>query len=296
MKKFQVLTDSTANISKQYREMVDLDYCKMHVSVDGVEYSADLEWAEISPQDFYGAMRNNAKTATTLVTVEEFENKFTKYLDQGLDVLYIACSSKLSGSLNNAKIVASELQERYPDRKIICFDSLRSNYAEGMIAASAAKQANEGKDIEDVVDYLNENRLKFQLHATVESLSWLRKAGRVKASTAFFGNLIGIKPILCADARGNNYAYKKVKGRKNSLDDLVNTTIERIENPSEAVVFIDHADSIEDANYVKEQLESKIQLKEIYINYLGPIIGSTVGPGAIIVNFFGKKVTIMGEE
>ena len=165
-----------------------------------------------------------------------------------------------------------------------------------MMAACAANFANQGKDIDEVVDYLNEHRLIYQCHATVENLNWLKKAGRVKASAAFFGNLIGIKPIILGDARGNNFANKKVKGRKNSLDDLVNTTIERIENPSEAVVFIDHADSIEDANYVKEQLESKIQLKEIYINYLGPIIGSTVGPGAIIVNFFGKKVTIMGEE
>lgn len=296
MKKFQVITDSTANIEKKYRDMVDLDYCRMHVAVNEKEYVADLEWAEISASDFYSAMRNNAKTTTTLVTVEEFENKFTKYLNQGLDVLYIACSSKLSGSLNNAKIVASELQEQYPDRKIICFDSLRSNYAEGMMAACAANLANQGKDIDEVVDYLNENRLKYQCHATVENLNWLKKAGRVKASAAFFGNLIGIKPIILGDARGNNFAHKKVKGRKNSLDDLVNTVIERIDSPSEAVLFIDHADCIEDAIYVKNQIESKIQLKEINIQYLGPIIGSTVGPGAVVVNFYGKKVTIMGDE
>ena len=296
MKKFQVLTDSTANIEKKYRDMVGLDYCRMHVIVNGVEYHADLEWAEISAKDFYDAMRNNGKTSTNLVTVEEFENKFTKYLDQGLDVLYVACSTKLSGSLNNAVIVASELKEKYPDRKIICFDSLRSNYAEGLMAAAAANLANQGKDIEEVVEYLNENRLKFQTHATVDTLTWLRKAGRIKAGAAFFGNLIGIKPIIIGDARGNNYAHKKVKGRKNSLDDLINTTIERIENPEEAVVFIDHADALQDAEYVRDQLNSKIKLKEINIQYLGPIIGSTVGPGAVVVNFYGKKITIMGEE
>lgn len=292
MKKFQVITDSTSDVSKDFREELNLDYAPMVVALDNKEYTACLDWSEISPADFYNAMRKGAKTRTVLVPTGVFEEKFEKYLSQGLDVLYIACSSKLSGSVNNAKIVASELKDKYPNNKVVCIDSLRSNYAEGMIALTACKMANEGKNIDEVASFIEEEKLKYQTFASVGSLHWLKEAGRIKASAAFFGNLLGVKPIILGDAKGYNFAYKKVKGRKTSLDDIIATIKDRIHPNSP--LFIEHADCQKDAEYIKEQL--KEQVKDIYVSNLGPIIGSTVGPDTFTVNFYGKKVEIATEE
>lgn len=296
MSNFKVFTDSTSDVEKKFRDELGLGYLKMVFTIDGKDYDADLEWPEISYKEYYDKMRKGSRAITGQIKNIEVITKIGKAFDEGYDVLYIACSSKLSGSVNSAKICADELIQKYPNRKLVCYDSLRSNYAEGFMAITAQKMANEGKSLDEVVDYLNNNRLKFQTFATVESLEWLRKSGRVKATAAFFGNLFGVKPIIVGDRNGNNYAFKKVKGRKTSLDELVELICTRLENPSEATVFIEHADSEKDAQYIASQVQNRVNPKCINISPLGPIIGATVGPGTITVNFFGEEVTIAGEE
>ena len=294
MGKFQVLTDSTSDVEKELRESVGLDYINMVFTIEGIEYQADLDWGKITPQVYYDKMSKGNRSITGLAPFGNIEGKFRNYLEKGMDILFIACSSKLSGTFNNAKIVADELLQEYPDRKIICFDSLRSNYAEGLMALDAAKMAMEGKEIEEVVKYLEENCLNYQVYATADNLNYLKLAGRVKATTAFFGNLFGVKPIIVSDAKGNNYAFKKVKGRKNSLMELAQIVKDRVINPETATVFIEHADALEDAMFIASLIEGYV--KNIHISYIGPIIGATIGPQAITICFYGKKVEIASEE
>lgn len=295
MKKFYVLADSTCDCEKKFRDRYDFDYCPMVFTIDSKTYKANLDWTELKADDYYGLMRKGKRSVTGLVSAAVFEEKFTEYLEKGFDVLYIACSSRLSGSLNNAKIVAAELKDKYPDRKIVCFDSLRSNYAQGMMALDAAKMANSGMDIEECVKKLTDERLNYITICTAGSLTWLKQAGRVKAGAAFFGNLIGVKPMILADAVGQNYAFKKVKGRKASLDELVTEVSNRILNPEQATVFVEHANCIEDAKYVGSQIKDKLKVKEVNVSNIGPIVGATVGPDTITVNFYGKTVTEIGE-
>lgn len=294
MRKFQVLVDGTSDLQKEFRDAYMVDDCKMTFTLCDKNYETDLDWGNIAPEEYYGAMEAGNRVVTGLVSFPEFESKFTKYLEQGLDILYVACSSKLSGSVNTGRLVAEELLQKYPDRKIVCYDSLRSNYAQGLMGIDVAKMALEGKSIEEAVAYLDENRLCYQVHGTVASLKYLKLSGRIKATKAFFGNLFGVKPIILSDAKGYNYAYKKVKGRKASLDDLVAVTKERIFNPSESIVFVEHACALEDAEYVASQLRGFA--KEVRISTLGPIIGSVIGPGSVTVNFFGHKVEIFTPE
>lgn len=294
MKKFQVLVDSTSDVEKKYRDELELDYCKMSYTQKDVNYEADVDWGNINPHDYYQAMSEGHRAITGLVSIPEFEKKFRHYLDKGLDVLYIACSSKLSGSITTGRLVAEDLAKEYPERKIICFDSLRSNYAQGIMGMDAAKMALEGKTIEETVEYFEEHRLNYQVHATVSTLKFLKLAGRIKAGASFFGNLLGVKPIIASDAKGYNYAYKKVKGRKTSLDELVQIVKDRMIDPQNSVLFIEHADALEDAEYIANALKDHV--KNINITFLGPIIGSTIGPGAITINFYGKKVDFATEE
>lgn len=296
MKKVQIITDSTADIEKNYREQYGIEYVKMVFTIKEKTYDANLDWEEISADDYYNLMRNGNRSVTGLVKTIEIENLVKKAFDAGLDVLYIACSSKLSGSIGNAKIAIDEILPNYPSRKAICFDSLRSNYAEGLMAIDAAKMANEGLEIEQIVEKLEETKLNYQTFATVGSLEWLKKAGRVKASAAFFGNIFGVKPLICGDANGNNTAFKKVRGRKTSLDELIQICKDRIIDPQNATVFIEHANCLEDANYVAEQIKQLVKPSKVNLSNLGPIIGATTGPDTITINFYGEKVEIVSEE
>ena len=296
MKKVQVFTDSTSDLEKEYRDEAGLDYIKMVFTINGRNYDADLEWPEISPKDYYEMMRKGDRAVTGQVKQSEVSEKVKKAFEAGYDVLYIACSSKLSGSVNTAKVHAEEVLKEYPDRKLVCYDSLRSNLAEGLMAFDVAKMANEGKTIEELVEYLDNNRLKYQTVATVESLDWLRKAGRITATSAFFGNLFGVKPIIISDKNGNNYAFKKVKGRKTSLDELVEIICQRLTSPKDYGVCIEHADCEKDAQYVADKIKERLNPKYVHVSCLGPIIGATVGPGTITINFYGEEVTISGEE
>ncbi|MBP5343108.1 DegV family protein [bacterium] len=296
MKKFQVITDSTSDLELSFREKFDIDYYKMTFNIDDTEYEADLDWGKISPDEYYKLMRNGKRSTTSLIKQEEFETKTKKYLDQGLDVLYIACSSKLSGSKDFAEKLLKEFVNEYENRKVVCFDSLRSNYAEGLIAIDAAKLANEGKTIDEALEILKKDLLKYQVQAIVGSLEWLKKAGRVKASKAFFGTLLQVKPVICSDAHGNNYAYESVIGRKKSIARLIDIIVERFENPKDNILFIEHADSLEDAKYIANEIENRCHPLEINISNVGPIIGATVGPDTITISFKGKEVTIFNPE
>ena len=296
MRKFYVLTDTTASVEKKYREELDFDYLPMLFTLENKTYDADLDWKEIGPTDYYNKMRAGNRITTGLIKATEVERKVEEAFKKGLDVLYVACSSKLSGSVKNASLLAEEVLKKYPERRLVCLDTLRSCYAQGLMAIDAAKMANEGASIDECVAKLEEAKLNYQVYATVGTLEWLRLAGRVKASKAFFGNLMGVKPIVVSDANGNNYGFKKTKGRLNSLNELVDICCTRVFNPEEATIFVEHADSLKDAEYVAAKIKERINPKCINISDLGPIVGSTTGPDTICVSFYGEKVEIVSGE
>lgn len=291
MKKFAIITDSCSDLSKEVREKYSIDYVQMNITYGGKEVPADLNWEIYSPSELYGVIKTGARIRTTQVPPTTFEEAFVKYLSEGVDVVYIACSSALSGSVNTAKVIADELAAKY-ENKVYCVDSLNSCMGEGLMAINAAEMRDSGKTAKETADYFEANRLKYWQICTVGDLNYLKRAGRVNASAAFFGNLFGVKPILISNRAGENFALKKVKGRKNSLDEIVNLTKENIENPSEQIIAILHADCLADAEYVKGRIEKELNPKEIYLNYLGPIIGSSAGPDTVAIYCYGKEVQI----
>lgn len=298
MKKVVVFTDSTSDLEPKMFQEYDFDYIMntFRFETEEKEYDARLDWKVIDPKNFYKCMQDGVSVKTSMIKHDDCEQKFKDALSKGYDVLYVACSSKLSGSVNVGKMIAEELLEKYPGRKIYCMDSLRSNYSEGLIAIKAAQMANEGASLEEIVKVLEDTKLNYQTYATVGSLSYLAKAGRIKAGKAFFGNLMGVKPIVVSDAEGNNFAFEKKKGRRNALEELVNIISTRIIKPEEQVVYVEHANSLEDAVYVAKRIEEVVKPKGVNISNIGPIIGASIGPDSITVNFYGDKVTIASNE
>lgn len=288
MSTFDIITDSTSDLSLELREKYGIDYCKMEFSLEDKTFRASLDWDEISSREFYDSMRKGKIFKTVQVTVKTFDEKFKEHLDKGNDILYIACSSGLSGSVNTASVIAGELRSAYPGRKIVCIDSLISGLGQGSMAIKAAQMRDEGKTLEETAAWIEEHKLFYNQYGTVESLDYLKAAGRVTASSAFFGNLFSVKPILISDLEGHNLAVKKVKGRKSSLDEIAQMTAKYIENPLEQTIYIGHADDEAAANTVSEKIKELIPGVSTSLYVIGPIVGASVGPGTIIVFYYGK--------
>ncbi|MEE1053725.1 MAG: DegV family protein [Acutalibacteraceae bacterium] len=296
MNKVKIITDSCADLSGELLKKYDIDYAKMSTVEDGKESPALLTWSSEDAHRLYETIRGGKRITTAQVSVEEFTSVFTKYLDAGYDIVYIGCSSKQSGSVNTANVIANKLCEKYTNSKIFCIDSLNASYGEGILAIEASKEAQNGKSAQEINSHILKIRKTVQEFATVHTLDHLKKAGRVSATSAFFGNLMGVKPILTADAKGNQSAYKKVKGRQTSIAEIVALLKENIVNPEEQTIYIGHADCpLAEVEQVEKLVRQEIPCKDVNIGYIGPIIGASVGPDAIGVWAFGKEVTFVSE-
>ena len=298
MRKVQIITDSCCDLTQELMERYSIDYAQMNTVYEGKTAPADLSWTAQDVHKFYDIMRNGGRITTTQVPVEEFNRVFRKYLDQGCDIVYIGCSLKQSGSVNTASVLAKKLMKEYPGSTIHCINSLRASMGEGRLAIEAAKFAENGTTADEVAEYIISKLNYVHEFCTVHTLDYMKRAGRVKASTAFFGNLLGVKPIIVADAEGEQAAYKKVKGRSASLSEIVSLLKEHIRDAENQTVYLAHADCSQDeVEEIKEMIRREIPCKEIYVGYIGPIIGASIGPDAVAVFAFGDEQTFrIGEK
>ncbi len=295
MKDFVILTDSVSDLDKATREKYGIDYVAMNYIVDDVEYEASLDWESHSSREFYDLMRNGKRVFTTQVPQNVYYDKFESIVKEGKDVVYISCSSALSSSINTARVVAGELAGKYPEAEIYCVDSLISSLGQGSLAITASSLRADGKSAKETAQYIEDIRLNVNQSGTTDTLEYMRRAGRVKASKAFFGNLFGVKPIILSDIKGQNFAYKKAKGMSNALKTIAED-IKDAADGSYDTLYISHADCIELAEALRDAILAVAPFKNVCIGIIGPIVGATVGPGTIISFCHGKTVTIEGNE
>ena len=296
MAKFQILTDSCSDLPLKEREAHNLDYCRMNIVLDGEERVADLDWNEYSPEELYGWLAAGRHLKTTQVPIAEFINRFTPYLEKGIDVLYIACTSKCSGSINVFEIAKEQLLEQFPDRKIIGIDSLNACLGEGLLSILASEKQKEGASIEEVERYVLSIRNNIVQFATVETLSYLKASGRIKATKAIMGNLLHKKPVFISDAHGDNYTLGTVTGTKNADAEIVKGVIARVEKERWNKVYIGQGMALERAKRIKEKIEEGIPGITAEIYWIGPVIGISCGPGVLAVFGAGKEVTCFADD
>ena len=296
MAKFQIFTDTASDLPTNLRKENNIDYFRMGFSVNGKEIIADLDFENYSYEGMYAWVRDpNTVIKTSLVKREEFIDKCSYYLDQGIDILYIACTSVLSGTLNFFRLVSEELKEKYPERKIISMDSTRAGMTLGLMCLDAAKLQREGKTIEEVHEYLEKEKQKYRLCGTLETLTYLKKAGRVSGAAAFFANMFGIKPVIVGDTKGHNYVIAKVKGSRTSwerLFDIVKDTVEGQEHP---VIYLGQGMAQPAVDYFTKRFSEELHAS-IVNYYIGPIIGISCGPGTIHIVCKGKEMTLTSPE
>ena len=294
MRPVKIVTDSCSDLIKELRDKYDIDYMMMNTVRDGKETPASLDWEFYSAKELYDVIRNGERVTTTMVPPAEFQRYFKAELEKGNDIVYIACSGKLSGSVNVGAKEAETLLKDYPDATICCVDSINACMGEGAVAIKAAEFRNQGMSAKDIEAALLSIRNNVNQFVTVHSLNALKAAGRVTGSSAFFGNLLGVKPILISDKIGNNVPLKKAKGRLNSLKELVTLTAGALDGIDAPVAYIAHADCEDEAREVEKMLKEAIPGVKTYIGYIGPIIGASIGADAIGVFSYGNSIERFG--
>ncbi len=290
MSKFIIVTDSCSDLDRETREKYDITYLPMRVLYEDKDIAANLDFEEISYKDFYNLMRDGVRIKTAQVNESEYYTAFEQYVTQGYDVLSISCSSALSSSYKGSLVARDKIMEKYPEAQVVCIDSRNSCWGLGLLCITASRLREEGKSVTETAEYIEANKQRMNQFITVESLTYLKRAGRVSATSAVFGGMLQIKPIIISDVNGQNTPIEKVKGRKNSLARLVELFTASYENDPYQLIVIAHADCEEDAVTVKEALAARLPGETIEIRKIGPVIGASAGPGTIAVHGYGKEV------
>lgn len=280
---------STADLSKEHFEKRNINYVCFHYYLDDAYYSDDLGQS-MSFDAFYKAMENGAMTKTSQVNVAEFEEYFEAFLKDGKDILHVTLSSGISGVNNAANIAKNMLQEKYPDRKIYIVDSLSAACGYGLMMDTLADLRDAGKSIDEVHQWVEENKNRLQHWFTATDLKYLIRGGRVSKASGFVGTMLNICPVLCVAADGTLKAVQKVRTKKKVLEALANKMVENVEGEVDKC-YIGHSACEEDAKVVIGYIEEKIpNLKgKILLGNIGTTIGSHTGPGTVVVCFWGKE-------
>lgn len=292
MRKFVIVTDSCSDLDRIKRDRFGVDYIPMHMVLDGKEYPADLDWKDFSVKEFYDIMRAGKRFTTAQITKDEYVSAFSEYAKKDYDILSVSCSSALSASYASSVSAAAEVMELFPDCKICCVDSLNSCMGLGLMCITASAMRDEGKNLDEIVEWLEANKLCYNQECTVDSLTYFKRAGRVSAAAAFFGGILSVKPIIISDKVGMNNSIEKVKGKKNALDRIIERTKNEFRPSPYQKIVVSNADCEEDAEYLVNAMRAAFPDSEILTGTIGPIIGATAGPGTVAIFFYGAPVEI----
>ena len=288
MNNYVIITDSSCDLPDSLVKKLELEVLPLSFIMDGKTYRNYSDNREMAPEEFYAKQKEGLMATTNAVNVGEAADAIESVLKRGKDVLVLAFSSGLSTTCNSFQIAAEELAEKYPERKVYAVDTLCASLGQGMLVYQAARLRQQGKTIEEVRDWTEANKLRQCHWFTVNDLFFLKRGGRVSAATAVVGTMLQIKPVLHVDDEGHLINVAKARGRKASLNALVDKVGELAEDPASQTMFISHTDCLEDAQYVADEVKKKHGAREIIINSIGPVIGAHTGPGCVALFFMGK--------
>ena len=283
---YVIVTDSGSDLPKYLSEELGVQVISLSVLVDGEE-AMDDEMVE-RPL-FYEKLRNGKMATTAAVNMEKFAAVAEPLLKEGKDILYLGFSSGLSSTYQAAKNAAEELQETYPERKIIAVDTLCASLGEGLIVYHATRLQSEGKSIEETAKWVEDNRLNLAHWFTVDDLHFLKRGGRVSAATAMVGSMLQIKPVMHVDDEGHLVKVTTARGRRASIKALFDKIPETAIDPEKQVYYISHGDCLADAELLASMIRERYGDVKIVIDYVGAVIGAHSGPGTLALFFLGTK-------
>ncbi len=282
---YQIITDSCCDYPKALLDTLDLSVVPLTLNFRGQTWT---DTTDEGLKTMFNGLRNGETASTSAANPENWAAAIEPVLKQGEDVLVLAFSSGLSTTYQSAMIAAADLQEAYPQRKIRVVDTLSASLGQGLLVWYACQKKEEGLSLDELADWCEENRFKLCHWFTVDDLMYLKRGGRISATTALLGTMLNIKPVLHMDDEGHLINVTKVRGRKASIDALA-AKVGTLGIPgANDTMFICHGDCIEDAEYLKKRLIELYGTKNVMIGYVGAVIGSHSGPGTLAVFFLGE--------
>ena len=281
---YRIITDTCCDLWQQFYDEMGADVVALSVTFRGETYSS---YSEPWLRDFYNGLRDGEVATTAAVNPEGWKAVIEPVLQSGQDALVMAFSSALSTTYQSAVIAASELVEQYPDRTVRVVDTLCASMGQGLLVYYACQKRDAGLSLEDLTAWCEENKLHLCHWFTVDDLMYLKRGGRVSATTALVGTMLRIKPVMHVDDEGRLIKVGTARGRKASMDALIKRFAETALPGRNDTVFICHGDCIDDARYLEDKLKTQYGVKNVVIYYTGAVIGSHSGPGTLALFFLG---------
>ena len=289
MSDFVILTDSSADLSAEMAAKLEVEVLPMSFLMDDKNYYNYPDNREMDPHDLYERLRAGGSATTAAINVHSYTEALTELLAAGKDVLVLAFSSGLSSTYQSSCLAVEDLREQFPDRKLYTVDTLCASMGEGLLVTHAARLRAAGKSIEEVRDWVEQNRLRLCHQFTVDDLHFLKRGGRVSATTAAVGSMLQIKPVLHVDNEGKLVNIAKARGRKASLKALVDKMEQTAMDPAGQTVYISYGDCLADAQEVANMVRTRFGTTDIQMNFIGPVIGAHSGPGPVALFYLGSE-------
>jgi len=281
-------TDSCCDLPTAYAKERELNIMPLVYKIGDDEITT-IDDPTMPIEKFYERMRAGEMSSTGQVNTYTFIEAFRPHLERGDDVFYIAFSSGLSGTYQGAVLAKTQLQKEFPSRSIYLIDSLLASMGQGLFVHHALDMRDQGMRPQEILRWLEDNKLKFSSWFTVSDLQFLRRGGRVTAASAFLGTMLSIKPVLHVDDEGHLIAMEKVKGRARSLKGLVDHMEKTAIDPANQTIFISHGDNEADAQLVADMIRERFGTQNFMLNHIGPVIGAHSGPDTIALFFYGEN-------
>ena len=289
MSEYVLITDSSADLSQEMVQELGVTVLPLSFTIQGKIYRNYPDNREMDLPLFYDMLRAGELATTSAVNVAEYTQAVEPILQVGKDVLILAFSSGLSSTYQASVLAAGELREKYPDRKIYTVDTLCASLGQGLLVYLAAQEQRKGKSIEEVRDWAEETKLHLCHQFTVDDLHFLKRGGRISATTAVVGSMLQIKPVLHVDNEGHLINIGKARGRQASLKALVDKMEKTVTEEGRKTVFISHGDCRKDAVTVADMVRERFGTQDIRINFVGPVIGAHSGPGTLALFYLGTE-------
>lgn len=285
MNNFVIITDSSCDLPLSVADNMGVAVIPLEINMEGDIRLND----EIDIKEFYEYLRQKHGAKTSAVNMDRFIEAFEPYVAEGKDLLYIGFSSGLSATFMAGKNAAEELSEKYPERKVIAVDSLCASLGQGLLVKLAVDKKNSGATIEEVAAYVEETKLNLAHWFTVDDLFFLKRGGRISATTAVLGTVLQFKPVLHVDNEGHLINMTKVRGRNASISALLDKMKETAIDPASQTIYISHGDCYDDAKKLADMITAEYGITDILINEIGPVIGAHSGPGTLALFFLAKE-------
>ena len=289
MRDYVIMTDSCCDLTDQMARDLELEVLPLTMHMDGQDYPNDLAGTAISNQEFYKRIRAGKLATTSAVNVGQFQDAMRRVLESGRDIVCVCFSSALSTTYQSAVIAAEDLRAEFPEAEIHVVDSLSASLGQGLLLYLAVEQKRKGLTAAELAKWVEDNRLSVCHWFTVDDLNFLKRGGRVSATTALLGTMLSIKPIMHTSDEGKLVPVSKARGRKAAIAALLDKIETLGIHPEKQTMFICHADCEEDAKAVAQTIQDRFGTPTVHINYIGPVIGSHTGPNTMGIFFVGTQ-------